>query len=106
MLQAWPDSPKQLDLEQAQDAASHGLQRWHQGYRLREVTVNGEHLQLVLLAELERYARTRPAEAIEAMAIARRVLIELCVESISDSTSQYFSSRSSKIRACATSHGP
>ena len=89
-LQAWPDSPKQLDLEQAKDAASHGLQRWHQGYRLREVTREWGHLQLVLLAELERYARTRPTDATEAMAIARRILTELCVESISDSTSQYF----------------
>ena len=41
------------------DAASHGLQRWHQGYRLREVTREWGHLQLVLLDELERYASAR-----------------------------------------------
>src|SRR5580698_6954707 len=32
--------------ERKQDAAIHGLQRWQQGYRLREVTREWGHLQL------------------------------------------------------------
>ena len=55
-LQAWPRDAQPLDQKQKEDAAAHGLQRWHQGYRLREVTREWGHLQLVLLDELERYA--------------------------------------------------
>jgi signal transduction histidine kinase len=90
-LQAWPEDPPQpLDQKQKEDAAAHGLQRWHQGYRLREVTREWGHLQLVLLDELERYASARAHASPEAMAIARRILSELCISSVSDSTSQYF----------------
>ncbi len=88
-LQAWPDDPPPLRLEQEKDAASHGLQRWHQGYRLREVAREWTHLQLILLDVLERYASSRHS-ASEAMAIARRALSELCAASVSDSISEYF----------------
>ncbi|HKO69152.1 MAG TPA: HAMP domain-containing sensor histidine kinase [Burkholderiaceae bacterium] len=89
-LQAWPAEPQRLEAQQKKDAASHGLQRWQQGYRLREVTREWGHLQLVLLDELEHYATTREHRAPQAMQIARRVLSELCTGSVSDSVSQYF----------------
>ena len=89
-LQAWPHDAQVLEDEQKKDAATHGLQRWHQGYRLREVTREWGHLQLVLLDELENYSRTNAQRATEAMPIAHRASAELCVESVSDSTSQYF----------------
>ena len=89
-LQAWPTEPQRLDAQQKRHAASHGLQRWQQGYRLREVTREWGHLQLVLLDELEKYANTRTPRAPEAMEIARRALSELCAESVSDSVSEYF----------------
>ena len=89
-LQAWPAEPQRLDAQQKKHAASHGLQRWQQGYRLREVTREWGHLQLVLLDELENYAKTHTHHAPEAMQIARRVLSELCAESVSDSVSEYF----------------
>ena len=54
-LQAWPAELQPLEAQQKTDAASHGLQRWQQGYRLREVTREWGHLQFVLLDELERY---------------------------------------------------
>ena len=66
------------------------MQRWQQGYRLREVTREWGHLQLVLLNELETYATSREPRSPEAMQIARRVLSALCTESVSDSVSQYF----------------
>ncbi|HZA95273.1 MAG TPA: HAMP domain-containing sensor histidine kinase [Burkholderiaceae bacterium] len=75
-LQAWPTEPQRLDAQQKRHAASHGLQRWQQGYRLREVTREWGHLQLVLLDELEKYANTRTPRAPEAMEIARRALSE------------------------------
>ncbi len=89
-LQAWPAEPQRLDAQQKKHAASHGLQRWQQGYRLREVTREWGHLQLVLLEELENYAKTHTHHAPEAMEIARRALSELCAESVSDSVSEYF----------------
>ena len=89
-LQAWPQDPRALDEQQKQDAVAHGLQRWHQGYRLREITREWGHLQLVLLDELERYSSPQTNRSPEAMVIARRVLSELCVESVSDSASEYF----------------
>ena len=89
-LQAWPQDAQVLNDEQKKDAATHGLQRWHQGYRPREVTREWGHLQLVLLDELENYSRANAQRSAEAMPIARRALAELCVASVSDSTSQYF----------------
>lgn len=89
-LQVWPDDAAGLDAEQTRDAATHGLQRWHQGYRLREVTREWGHLQLVLSDELERYAIGQTQRSFDAMSIARRTLIELCAASVSDSTSEYF----------------
>ena len=89
-LQAWPQQPQHLDQERKRDAAAHGLQRWHQGYRLREVAREWGHLQLALLDEIERFASARPRSSIEALAIARRTLGELCVSSISESVSEYF----------------
>jgi signal transduction histidine kinase len=89
-LQAWPQAPQRLDQEHKNDAAAHGLQRWHQGYRLREVTREWGHLQLALLDEIERYAGARTPRSIEAMTIARRTLSELCLASVSESVSEYF----------------
>jgi signal transduction histidine kinase len=88
-LRAWPDVPEHLDDKQQAGATLHGLQRWHQGYRLREVTREWGHLQLVLQAEFERYAAAS-ARSSEAMPIARRMLSELCIASVSDSTAEYF----------------
>ena len=89
-LKAWPQEPQRLDEERKRDAAAHGLQRWHQGYRLREVTREWGHLHLALLDEIERFASARQHSSMEAMAIARRALGELCVSSVSESVSEYF----------------
>ncbi len=61
-LQAWPQEPQRLDEERKRDAAAHGLQRWHQGYRLREVTREWGHLQLALLDEIEQLCERAPAQ--------------------------------------------
>ncbi len=89
-LEAWPQEPQRLEQERRNDAAAHGLQRWQQGYRLREVTREWGHLQLALLDEIERFASGHARGSNEAMTIARRALSELCVSSVSESVSEYF----------------
>lgn len=71
------------------DGAAHGLQRWQQGYDLREVTREWGLLQLVVADELEAYA-TDHADAGAAMAVARRLWADLCTEGVGESTAKYF----------------
>ena len=72
------------------DASAHGLQRWQQGYDVREVTREWGRLQLCLADELERYATSRPGVDSGAMTTARRVWAELCTQGASDSVAKYF----------------
>lgn len=76
--------------EQHEHAAAHGLQRWQQGYNLREVAREWGHLHVILVDELEAFALREPKPAAEAMSIARRALAELFSQAVSESTSQYF----------------
>ena len=54
------------------DASAHGLQRWQQGYDLREVTREWGRLQLCVADELDRYASSGSGVDPRAMSIARR----------------------------------
>jgi signal transduction histidine kinase len=81
--------PPGLPPGKAADAAAHGMQRWQQGYHLREVTREWGHLHLCLVDELERYEAHRQVSR-EAMSIARRAVAQLCGEGVSESTAQYF----------------
>ena len=72
------------------DAAAHGLQRWQQGYDLREVTREWGRLQLCVLEELEGYFASHPEVDPVVARVARRVWAELCSEGVSESTVQYF----------------
>lgn len=76
--------------ERVEDAEAHGLQRWQQGYRLREVTREWTHLQRCLLDELHNYAAAHPDVDPAVVHAAYRGLVELCSEGISDSTGEYF----------------
>jgi len=87
-----PDSSA-LRATEADDAAAHGLQRWQQGYDLREVTREWGHLQLCVMDELDAYAAGEADVALDAMAAARRALAQLCNGGISESTSRYFQLR-------------
>ncbi|MGZ8255740.1 MAG: sensor histidine kinase [Burkholderiaceae bacterium] len=79
-----------MEREQHEHAAAHGLQRWQQGYNLREVTREWGHLHVILVDELEAFAHREPKPVAEAMSIARRALAELFSQAVSESTSQYF----------------
>ena len=48
-------------------AAAHGLQRWQQGYDLREVTRELGRLNQCVVAELESHGRQNPSASREAM---------------------------------------
>ena len=72
------------------DASAHGLQRWQQGYDLREVTREWGRLQLCLADELEAYSSSNAEVDPDVMAIARRVWAELCTDGASESVARYF----------------
>ena len=76
-----------------EDSAVHGLVRWQQGYDLREVTREWRHLALCLSDELETYASDHPELDARVMPFARRALIQMSSEGISESTAQYFQLR-------------
>jgi signal transduction histidine kinase len=71
-------------------AAAHGLQRWQQGYDLREVTREWGRLQLCMVDELDSYASAHSELGAHVMSTARRAWAELCSEGVSESTAQYF----------------
>lgn len=76
--------------EDAQDkAAAHGLQRWQQGYNLREVTREWGTLNQCVLGELDRYAKDTPS-SLDAMARAREVWALHVSTGIEASVHQYF----------------
>ncbi len=75
--------------EQA-SAAAHGLQRWQQGYDLREVTRELGKLNQGVVAELDDYVGRHPHTSHGAMTAARRVWAELCSTGIEESVGQYF----------------
>ena len=79
-----------LKEEDKGDASAHGLQRWQQGYDLREVTREWGRLQLCLADELESYASSHPEVAPGVMSTARRAWAELCTEGASESVAKYF----------------
>src|SRR3982751_3161783 len=73
-----------------EDASAHGLQRWQQGYDVREVTREWGRLQLCVADELERYASSHPGVDPSVMNTARRLWAELCTQGASDSVAKYF----------------
>ncbi len=90
-LVVWPRGESQAAAEQRKDdAASHGLQRWQQGYHLREVTREWGHLHMCLAGELASYSTSHPELAPDVMPTAWKELARLCSQGVSESTSQYF----------------
>jgi signal transduction histidine kinase len=71
-------------------AAAHGLQRWQQGYDLREVTRELGKLNECVVDELESYTRAHPDISHAAIAAARRIWAALCSTGIEESVGQYF----------------
>jgi signal transduction histidine kinase len=81
-----PDA-KQIE---AQKMCEHGLQRWQQGYQLRELVREWGYLQLSVNEELERYAADHPELDVTVMPTARRAWAQLCASGVTESAAQYW----------------
>lgn len=90
-LRARPGGERAADAEddQREEEVKHGLHRWQQGYRLREITREWGHLHLCLAAELEAFTAAHPEMTLETHSKANRELIMLVNNAISESTAQY-----------------
>jgi signal transduction histidine kinase len=73
-----------------QPAAAHGLQRWRQGYDLREVTRELGKLNECVVAELDAYAAGHAELSHAASGASRRVWAAMCSTGIEESVGQYF----------------
>jgi signal transduction histidine kinase len=71
-------------------AAAHGLQRWQQGYGLREVTRELGKLNECVVTELDSYTLANPQVSHQVIAGARRAWAALCGTGIEESVGQYF----------------
>jgi signal transduction histidine kinase len=71
-------------------ATAHGLQRWRQGYDLREVTRELGKLNECVIAELDSYAEVHPQVSHAATAAARRIWSALASTAVEQSVGQYF----------------
>jgi signal transduction histidine kinase len=90
-IEEWPDEQTALaSQKQTEKVCEHGLQRWQQGYQLREVIREWGHLQICVADELERYAASHPDLEPEVMPTARRAWAHLCADGVTDSATQYW----------------
>jgi signal transduction histidine kinase len=71
-------------------AAAHGLQRWQQGYDLREVTRELGKLNECMVSELQDYTAANPELSRVEVATAHRLWAALCSAGIEESVAQYF----------------
>jgi signal transduction histidine kinase len=74
-----------------ESGAAHGLQRWQQGYDLREVARELGKLNECVVLELDQYTKANPNPSLDAMIHARQIWATLCSTGIEESVSQYFS---------------
>ena len=71
-------------------AAAHGLQRWQQGYDLREVTRELGQLNRCVILELDRFAKAHQRMSLDAMSQARDTWTAQSSAAIEESVTQYF----------------
>jgi signal transduction histidine kinase len=90
-IRAWPgEDSTAAGRIQTERVCDHGMQRWQQGYQLRELIREWGHLQIVVADELERYAEAHPALEPGVMSSARRAWTQLCAEGVTESATQYW----------------
>src|SRR4029077_14897379 len=71
-------------------AAAHGLQRWQQGYDLREVIRELGQLNRCVILELDRFAAAQTGLSLHSMPRAREIWMTLSSAAIEESVIQYF----------------
>jgi signal transduction histidine kinase len=89
---AAPSDDPVASAEQAGEgpATAHGLQRWRQGYDLREVTRELGKLNECVIAELDSYTEAHPQVSHATTAAARRIWSALASTAVEQSVGQYF----------------
>lgn len=87
VIQAWPGD-EDPGADQAQ--TEHGLQRWQQGYPLRELIREWGYLQMTVAEELERYEAAHPSLEAGVMPTVRRAWAQLCSSGVTESATQYW----------------
>jgi signal transduction histidine kinase len=90
LVRAGQFPPDAGEAKRQEDAATHGLQRWQQGYHPREVTREWGHLHLRLADELERFTDAHPHLDPHVMPAAWRTVAEFCSAGVADSAARYF----------------
>lgn len=91
ILLAWPVAPgASSQLEEKEQIIEHGLQRWQQGYQLRDLAREWGHLHMSVMVELDHYALANPSFESAVMTGARNAWAQLCWDGISDSSTQYW----------------
>jgi len=90
-LRVWPEEQDTAAMElQSDKVCEHGLQRWQQGYPLRELIAEWGYLQISVAEELERYSGDHPALDPAVMPAARRAWSQLCASGVTQSATQYW----------------
>lgn len=77
------------DLDKKEEEVKHGLHRWQQGYRLKELMNECGHLQFCLFEELVNLAAAHPELEHATFVEANRQLLHLINDAISESAVQY-----------------
>lgn len=91
MLLAWPAAASaRSQQDEKKQIIEHGLQRWQQGYQLRDLTREWGHLHMSVMEELDHYAMANPALETSVITGARHAWSQLCWDGISDSSTQYW----------------
>ena len=76
-------------IDKKEEEVKHGLHRWQQGYRLKELMSECGNLQLCLFDELGRFAAAHSELDRETLEEAHRQLLGLINETISESAAQF-----------------
>ncbi len=77
------------DVKKQLEEVKHGLQRWQQGYRLKELLLECGNLHLCLFEELGRITAAHPELEHETLLEADRELLSLIHDTVSESAAQY-----------------
>src|SRR3954465_3222939 len=79
----------QTAIDKKQEEGKHGLHRWQQGYRLKELIKECGHLPFCLSDELDRISAAPPELEPAVLREAHRQVLALVNDSICESATQY-----------------
>ena len=77
------------EADKKEEGVKHGLHRWQQGYRLKELITECGHLQLCVFEELGNIVATHPEIQAATLQEAHRQLLQLIDGTVCESAAQY-----------------